>query len=171
MTKQTLTKKFVEAVERMKTFKDGTYYWILPMDDDKNDWAIVLGYSDGFDEKEQDEFTDGTWRLCAKFAFQPNNSIMQCDYDTDWLMPYDEETNEVDDRTISIYSSTDLVETVDWLWKQYKEYKNALYLDGKWHFTEDLRKGYRVITGLDNDEEMTDEEIKEYMREAMKEED
>ena len=170
MTKQTLTKYFIEAVKDMKTQKYGTYFWWLPMDDDENNWAIVLGYSDGFDEKEQDEFTDGTWRLCAKFAFQSNNSTMQCDYDDDWLMPYDEETNEVDNRKISIYSSTDLVETVDWLWKQYKEYKNALYLDGKWHFIEDLRKGYRIITGLDNDDEMTDEEIKEYMREATREE-
>ena len=171
MNKQTLTKQFIKAVKVIKTRKEGTCYWILPIDDNKNDWAIVLGYSDGFDEKEQDEFTDDTWRLCAKFAFQPNNSIMQCDYNIDWLMPYDEATGDVDDREIAIYPSTDLVETVDWLWKQYKDYKNALYMDGKWHFTEDLREGYRIITGLDNDNEMTDEEVKEYMREAMKEKD
>ena len=94
---------------------------------------------------------------------------MQCDYDVDWLMPYDEATSDVDDREMSIYPSTILEDVIDWLWKQYEDYENALYIDGKWHFIEDLRKGYRVITGLDNDDEMTDEEIKEYMREAMEE--
>ena len=123
MNKQRLTKEFIKAVDTMKNKKEGTYYWTLPMDDEENDWAIVLGYSDGFDDKEQDEFTDGTWRLCAKFAFQPHNSIMQCDYDVDWLMPYDEATNEVDDREMSIYPSTDLAGVVDWLWKQYEEYE------------------------------------------------
>lgn len=169
MNIQKLTKEFIEAVEEMKTQKEGVYYWILPIDDDKNDWAIVLGYSNGFDENEQDEFTDGTWRLCAKFAYQPNNSMLQCDYNVDWLMPYDEVTGDVDDREVSIYPSTNLIETVDWLWKQYEDYKNALYIDGKWYFINDLREGYRIITGLDNDNEMTDEEVKEYMQETMKE--
>lgn len=131
MNKQKLTKEFIEAVEEMKTQKEGVYYWILPIDDDKNDWVIVLGYSDGFDEKEQDEFTDGTWRLCAKLAYQPNNSIMQCDYDIDWLKPYNEITGEVDETELSIHPETELTGVVDWLWKQYKAYKNALYFDGE----------------------------------------
>lgn len=171
MNKETLTKKFIEAVEEMKTQKEGTYHWTLPIDDDKNDWAIVLGYSDGFDEKEQDEFTEGTWRLCAKLAYQPNNSIMQCDYDIDWLKPYNEITGEVDDTELSIHPETELTGVVNWLWKQYKAYKNALYFDGEWHFINALREEYRIITGLNNDNEMTDEEIKEYMREAMRKED
>ena len=171
MNKEKLTKEFIKAVEEMKKQKEGVYYWRLPIDDDENDWAIVLGYSDGFDEKEQDEFTEGTWRLCAKLAYQPNNSMLQCDYNIDWLMPYNKSTNEVDDREESIYPSTNLVELIDWLWKWYEDYKNALYIDGDWHFINDLREGYRIITGLDNDDEMTDEEVKEYMREAMKEED
>ena len=34
---------------------------------------------------------------------------------------------------------------------------------------EQLREGYRIITGLDNDNEMTDSEVYFYMRDAMKE--
>ena len=29
---------------------------------------------------------------------------------------------------------------------------------------EELRNGYRIITGLDNDNELSDEEIQEYMQ-------
>ena len=35
---------------------------------------------------------------------------------------------------------------------------------------EELRKGYRIITGLDNDNEFTDEEIYEYLIETLYEE-
>lgn len=36
---------------------------------------------------------------------------------------------------------------------------------------DELRKGYRVITGLDNDDEFTDEQIYQYLLEALKETD
>lgn len=130
MTKDELLRKFIKAVKNAKENKMGTYYWALPIEDSKNNWAIVLGYSDGFDETEQDEFTDGTRRLCAKFAFQPNNSIMQCDYDVDWLQPYDEATGDVDDREVSIYPEANLKRIVDWLWKQYEEYKYVFETEG-----------------------------------------
>lgn len=35
---------------------------------------------------------------------------------------------------------------------------------------EELKKGYRIITGLDNVEEFTEEELREYIREACKDE-
>lgn len=120
-----LIQGFSNAVSNMKRTKcDGTYYWPLGTDDNGNDWAIVLGWSDGFDERESDDCTDGTWRLCAKLAYQPWNSIMQCDYDRDWLMPYNEENGEVDDNEVSIYPNTNLQETVDWLLKCYASYNN-----------------------------------------------
>jgi len=123
MKKEQLTKSFIKAVDVMKKQKEGTYHWTLPIDDDNNNWAIVLGYSDGFDETEQDDFTDGSWRLCAKLAYQSKKSIMQCDYDIDWLMPYDELTGEVDNIEMSIYPETDLISIIDWLWRQYEEYR------------------------------------------------
>ena len=125
MNRNKLIKEFTAAVEEMcRTHGNGTYHWYLDSDD-KNDWAIVLGWSNGFDEPDfTDPCIDGTWQICAKLAYQPSNSIMQCDYDIDWLMPYDEETMEVDDNEVSIYSDTNLEETVDWLLKCYKSYFN-----------------------------------------------
>lgn len=124
MNRTKLVKEFTEAVKEMcRTNGNGTYYWRLGSDD-KNDWAIVLGWADGFEEDSNDPCMSGTWRICAKLAYQPWNSIMQCDYDIDWFMPYDEETMEVDDNEVSIYPDTDLGDVIDWLlkcWDTYKE--------------------------------------------------
>ena len=124
MDKAKLIKEFIDAVEDMKRTKfNGTYHWILGRDEDDNDWAIVLGWADGFDEEENDDCTDGTWRLCVKLAYQSWNNISQCDYGWDWTMPYDKETDEVDDTEVSIYPDTDLEDTIDWLLKCYSSYE------------------------------------------------
>lgn len=126
MNKENLIKQFQEAVEDMKKHKhNGTYHWNLDVDDKQNQWAIVLGWSDGFEEDPKDDCTDGTYRLCAKLAYQPTNSIMQCDYNIDWLMPYDEETGEVDDNELSIYPNDDAKEIIDWLLKCYERYSEV----------------------------------------------
>ena len=123
MKKNELVRVFTKAVEDMKTKKhNGTYHWYLDRDKDGNDWAIVLGWSDGFEEDETDDCMSGTYRLCAKVAYQSCNNIMQCDYDIDWTMPYDEESGEVDDTEFSIYPDTDLEEIVDWLLECYNSY-------------------------------------------------
>lgn len=125
MNKKRLVNEFVNAVSEMrKTHGNGTYSWILGEDDKGNNWAIVLGWADGFYEDPDDNNTVGTWRLCAKLAYQPNNSIMQCDYDIDWLMPYDEDTGEVDNNEISIYPNTDLPDIIDWLLRCYADHQN-----------------------------------------------
>ena len=122
MNRNKLVKEFTAAVEEMcRTHGNGTYHWYLGSDDN-NDWAIVLGWSDGFEPEITDPCMDGTWHLCAKLAYQPSNSIMQCDYDIDWQMPYDEETGEVDDNEIPIYSGTDLADVIDSLLECYATY-------------------------------------------------
>lgn len=124
MDRNTLAKEFIEAVAEMRrTHGYGTYYWIIG-EDEENDWAIVLGWGNGFEENPNDDCTDGTWRICAKLAFQSKKSIMQCDYEVDWLMPYDEETLEVDDNEVSIYPNTDLQGVVNWLLECYDSYFN-----------------------------------------------
>jgi len=123
MNKETLIKQFDKAIAEMRqTHNNGTYHWKLAIDDNNNQWAIVLGWADGFDEEPEDDCTDGTWRLCAKLAYQPTNSMMQCDYGIDWLMPYDEETGEVEDNEISIYPDSDASVIIDLLLKRYKSY-------------------------------------------------
>ena len=123
MEKDKLINEFVNAVSYMKKTKfNGTYRWILGRDANKNDWAIVLGWAYGFDETENDDCTDGAYRMCVKLAYQPWNSVMQCDYDLDWTMPYDEETGEVDDTEFAIYPNTNFEEAIDWLLERYTNY-------------------------------------------------
>lgn len=114
MNVEKLINEFANAVDEMnETHFGGTYYWRIDTDDDGNNWAIVLSY--------QDYDGDGE-KLYSKLAYQPSNSIMQCDYDIDWLMPYDKDTGEVYDTELSVYSSADAKEAVTWLLDCYYEY-------------------------------------------------
>lgn len=124
MDKAKLICEFTDAVDDMQRTKfNGTYHWILGRDDNDNDWAIVLGWADGFEADEDDDCMDGTWRLCVKLAYQPWNSLMQCDYDIDWVMPYDEESGEVDNTEVAIYMDTNIEETINWLLACYARYE------------------------------------------------
>ena len=110
----------------MAQHKEGCYHWWLETDNNGNNWAIVLGWQDGYEEDDTDELSDGTWHLAAKVAYQPHNSIMQCDYDVDWTMPYDEETGDVWDTDTTVYLNDNHKETIDWLINQFMEMKNTL---------------------------------------------
>lgn len=112
MNKENIINAFVNAVKDMTaTHFDGTYHWHLNTDENNNDWAIVMAYMD-YDG-------DGDC-LYAKLAYQPSNSIMQCDYDVDWLMPYDENTGEVWDTEMSV-DLNNAEYAVAWLLEQYDE--------------------------------------------------
>ena len=120
--KKKLIEEFTNAVEDMRKYHtNGTYHWYLGTNGNNN-WAIVLGWADGFEEDENDDCSNGTYRLCTKLAYQPSNSIMQCDYDIDWLMPYNEETGDVDDNELCVYSDSNIEEIIDWLLENYSSY-------------------------------------------------
>lgn len=121
-----MIKSFVNAVKEMAQHKEGCYHWLLGTDNNGNNWAIVLGWADGYEEDNTDELSDGTWHLAAKVAYQPHNSIMQCDYDVDWTMPYDEDTGDVWDTDTTVYLNDNHKVTVDWLINQFMEMKNTL---------------------------------------------
>ena len=119
--KRKITTLFTEAVQIMReTHCAGTYFYKLGVHDNQQ-WAIVLGWRDGFEADPNDDCMDGEYRLCAKLAYQPTNSLLQCGYDIDWLMPYDEETGEVYDTEISIYPTTEPKSVVAFLLVQYRE--------------------------------------------------
>lgn len=118
MNKESIITAFANAVKDMEVNHfNGTYHWHLDTDDNGNDWAIVMAYMD-YDG-------DGNEKLYAKMAYQPSNSIMQCDYDIDWLMPYDNETGEVWDTEVAVYSADYAEEIVNWLIRNYEEYMAA----------------------------------------------
>lgn len=58
--------------------RSGTWYYKLQRNDGKL-WAICFAWMD-YDSTGKD-------KLYGKVAYQPTNSLMQCDYDIDWLYP------------------------------------------------------------------------------------
>lgn len=125
MRKEKFIESFTKAVKEMRQHKNGCYYWWLDTDNNGNNWAIVLGWSDGYEEDDSDELSDGTWHLTAKVAYQSHNSIMQCDYDVDWTMPYNED-GDVWDTDTTVYLKDNHQETVDWLINQFLEMRKTL---------------------------------------------
>ena len=56
INKLELIEKICKAIKEMRTSHDnGTYYWYLGQDDNNNDWAIVLGWQDGYEEDKNDD--------------------------------------------------------------------------------------------------------------------
>ena len=99
-----------------------TSWYVLDTDDKGNYLAIVCGWTDGFEDNGIKDWNEnGEYRLYMKFAYQPRTSLMQ-EYDIAWLMPYNEETNEVDDTEIPI---SDNMDDIKWLLKAYERYVNA----------------------------------------------
>lgn len=96
------------AVNWLMENKCGCSHWHLVTDDKGREWSIVVGWEDGFAENDDDIYKDGTWRICAKIAYQEPGTMMQTDYGIDFTMPYDEETYEVCDTSSYIGNITKL---------------------------------------------------------------
>jgi len=102
---------------------NGHIYKVVATTDEGTDLAIVVGWSDGFDEAEpHTPLADGTYRICAKIGYAPAN-LCWFDYD-DWYMPYDLDTGDVDDTDCEVYPTKS---DVNWLnrearriWKTYR---------------------------------------------------
>lgn len=101
--KEVISKLTVEELRKSADIilneKSGCYIWYLEKFVDGYDYALVMGWQDGF---EEDDFTDGNndkyaindFRICLKFARQSSDSCMQCDYDIDWEYPYDKDSGD-----------------------------------------------------------------------------
>lgn len=113
-TPKSLYDGFAKAVGQLKDGDNGVHYWKLA-NTNGNIWAIVLGRTD-------DDY------IAVKVAFQPNNSIMQCDYSVDWLLPYDKESGEVEDCEWVLYDTDEPSKVLDDVLKNWNENKTR-YLE------------------------------------------
>lgn len=124
INKKELTEQISKAIKEMRSsHANGTYHWYLGQDDNNNDWAIVLGWQDGYEEDKNDDCMQDTWRICLKLAYQPSNSMLQCDYDIDWLLPYNPKTGDVYETEYSIYPNSDIALYVHYLLRDAVEFK------------------------------------------------
>lgn len=81
---------FANAVKTLQQNHDGTVYQEVGTTDNGEKLYLVFGYQAGYDKGEayQVEENDTVYTLCAKLAF--NVDSLQCDYDGDWYMPYND---------------------------------------------------------------------------------
>jgi hypothetical protein len=135
MTKQYVTAdELKKAADYLASTKEqgGCYSWkVYANTDDHKDISIVLGWTDGFDKNDpdKDKYQDDTWRLAVKVGYQPSNSMMQCDYDVDFNLPYNPDNGDVcDDCEYCIYETTnfealakDINQNASWVIKHWKE--------------------------------------------------
>ena len=104
----------MKDIENLRRRGCGCIYYPFDTNDGENTWAVVFGFSGGFTENEKDA---DYYRVCGKVAYQPGNSVMQCDYDTDWFMPYDAGTQEVYDTNTEIVTVDDVRHLFDEVWR------------------------------------------------------
>ena len=114
-------KQLKEAVEWLYENKCGCCHFHLLTDDKGREWSIVIGWSDGFDENEEGDFSDEGFHICSKIAFQEWNAGMQTDYDWDFKMPCYPNSNDICD------TSTDIARDVEW--DSYAEFLNKEFKD------------------------------------------
>ena len=91
-----ITKNFFkDAIDTLMAQDDtnGVYYAPVSHLDDGRDLCIVVGWVAGYGDGNEDYQRDG-YTLCAKLAI--NIDDLQCDYDVDWYMPWDDEGNVYD---------------------------------------------------------------------------
>ena len=115
---------FAKAIDQLKDGGDEVHYWRLA-NTNGNVWAIVLGW------EEDDNEDDGTdkchkvgYNIAAKIAFQPTNSMTQCDYSVDWQLPYDKESGEVEDCEWFLSDKDNPSEILDSILKDWNENKD-----------------------------------------------
>lgn len=113
-----------QAVDFLLKEKEGCYFKPLKIDNGNNKWGIVIGWGAGFDEQEKTSFSDGEYRICSKIAY--NDSALQCDYDIDFVMPYDKETGEVYDTDTEL--GTDFEAEALRLSKEFEEVASLFWI-------------------------------------------
>ncbi len=105
-------KKFAKELKKSADYlaehkkEGGCYRFSTTQVEDKN-VSIVLGWSGGFDKNENDKYISNGFRLCAKVAYQPINSMMQCDYEIDFKQVYHRCDGEFYDTEVVLYPDCD----------------------------------------------------------------
>lgn len=104
-----------KSVEWLMQEKCGCCNYHLLTDDNGRMWSIVIGWQDGYDPSDSNLYSDGTWAICTKIAYQEPDNMMQTDFDIDFTMPYDEATGEVDDTCHCISREESFAELANYL--------------------------------------------------------
>lgn len=98
-----LAKDLKAAVKDLWETRDegGCYHWPIYYEENGQEWDVVLGWAEGYDEDPDIYYEDG-YAICASVRYQTANNGMQTDLNVDFLMPCNEDGDCWDaDNTIS----------------------------------------------------------------------
>ncbi len=99
--------------------KDFAKTWYIDFArDEARIWSVVMCWSQEGDE----EF------VLAKVGYRAANSLMT-EYDIDFVMPYNEETSEVDDLECMYYPGTQAYEIANDMYRAYEHVMHEYLLD------------------------------------------
>jgi hypothetical protein len=94
--------------EYLKENAEGCCSWYLATDTEGNDWYILMGFADGYDDTpDAGPWQIGTWAINTMVGYQSENSALQCDLTVDFAQPYNPQTGEVDDTLSTLPDSPD----------------------------------------------------------------
>jgi hypothetical protein len=114
-------KELKEAAAWLSKENCGCWHKCLLIDDDGKEWSIVMGWSEGFEECQDDPYSDGTYHICAKIAYHERNNIMSCDFDIDFTMPFDTDNGEIYDTCRTVFRDTDWNKLAEELTKEFTD--------------------------------------------------
>ena len=125
ISKTEFIESFDENVKQLWNNREvgGCIYYTLNTDD-KNTYALVIGWQPT--EDPDDEYCDKGFRLATKFGYQPRNSMMQCDFDVDWLLPTTDEGDVDDNLLIELYPGMILPSVAEEIWNRAQDYDNIV---------------------------------------------
>ena len=100
-------KEFAKCIKQALKNPHGTVWFEMGRLKHGEMLCLVFGWEDCYDSIEEYQIKEGDtfYTLCAKLAF--NGDDLQCDYDIDWIMPYDEETGVVWDTSMAVVGAGD----------------------------------------------------------------
>ena len=94
--------------EYLKENAEGCCSWYLASDTEGNDWYILMGFADGYDDtSDAGPWQIGTWAINTMVGYQSSDSVMQCDLTIDFAQPYNPATGEVSDTMCTLPDSPD----------------------------------------------------------------
>ena len=136
ITKAEFAKSLEESVKWLWEKKCGCCHWCFLTDDKKRRWSVVLGWNEGgYEESDNDElYVSEGFAISYKIGYEEPNNAMQTDMDWDFIMPYDEETGDVDDTCSAVYRNTDYSKLADELLETFKR------ITDKWAYFEPEEK-------------------------------
>lgn len=78
-------KTLKNAVNWLMSEQGGTVRFCELEDNSNKKWSIVLGWSSGFDDLDNDLYQVEDFKICSKIAY--NCDDLQCDFEFDFEMP------------------------------------------------------------------------------------